>query len=206
MKLEMSWQQPLRNSESCLEERRSQLNWLEYRWHRSGSDWSQALYSLETSERNRQIFSSVWVTESWMVLKIRQDYYNFERMNLPEITQLVICRILYITEGNLASYSHVSSSGIVLWINSWFSRSFSLTRSVCSVVIRTMRPTVASSTKSKGLVVGTSPWQILRTLQLVSKKDVWWERQIRLRPSYFPFTEPSVEVDVFLLQVWRRRL
>ncbi len=27
------------------------------------------------------------------------------------------------------------------------------------------------------------------------------ERQIRLCPSYFPFTEPSVEVDVSL-QVW----
>ncbi len=27
------------------------------------------------------------------------------------------------------------------------------------------------------------------------------ERQIRLRPSYFPFTEPSVEVDVSCLSV-----
>ncbi len=32
------------------------------------------------------------------------------------------------------------------------------------------------------------------------------EREIRLRPHYFPFTEPSVEVDVSLLQVRRHRL
>ena len=34
------------------------------------------------------------------------------------------------------------------------------------------------------------------TLQLIVQKMFGAERQIRLRPSYFPFTEPSVEVDV----------
>ena len=34
------------------------------------------------------------------------------------------------------------------------------------------------------------------TLQLIVQKMFGKERQIRLRPSYFPFTEPSVEVDV----------
>jgi len=34
------------------------------------------------------------------------------------------------------------------------------------------------------------------TLLFVAKKLFGDERQIRLRPSYFPFTEPSVEVDV----------
>ena len=34
------------------------------------------------------------------------------------------------------------------------------------------------------------------TLQLIVQKMFGEERQIRLRPSYFPFTEPSVEVDV----------
>ncbi|SYV97409.1 Phenylalanine--tRNA ligase alpha subunit, partial [Mycoplasmopsis edwardii] len=28
------------------------------------------------------------------------------------------------------------------------------------------------------------------------------EVEIRLRPSYFPFTEPSVEVDVFYNNRW----
>ena len=34
------------------------------------------------------------------------------------------------------------------------------------------------------------------TLLAVAKKLFGEKRQIRLRPSYFPFTEPSVEVDV----------
>ena len=34
------------------------------------------------------------------------------------------------------------------------------------------------------------------TLELVAKKLFGADREIRLRPSYFPFTEPSVEVDV----------
>ncbi|MBK8681322.1 MAG: hypothetical protein IPN31_05315 [Bacteroidetes bacterium] len=25
---------------------------------------------------------------------------------------------------------------------------------------------------------------------------IWWQTSIRLRPSYFPFTEPSAELDV----------
>lgn len=34
------------------------------------------------------------------------------------------------------------------------------------------------------------------TLEVFAKKLFGSEREIRLRPSYFPFTEPSVEVDV----------
>ena len=34
------------------------------------------------------------------------------------------------------------------------------------------------------------------TLEVVMKKMFGEDREIRLRPSYFPFTEPSVEVDV----------
>lgn len=39
------------------------------------------------------------------------------------------------------------------------------------------------------------------TLEVMMQKMFGEDRQIRLRPSYFPFTEPSVEVDVRLLQV-----
>ena len=34
------------------------------------------------------------------------------------------------------------------------------------------------------------------TLELIAKTVFGQQREIRLRPSYFPFTEPSVEVDV----------
>ena len=50
----------------------------------------------------------------------------------------------------------------------------------------------------EGLVVGKniSMADLQGTLELIVQKMFGEERQIRLRPSYFPFTEPSVEVDV----------
>lgn len=37
---------------------------------------------------------------------------------------------------------------------------------------------------------------LMGTLEVMSKKIFGSEREVRFRPSYFPFTEPSVEVDV----------
>ena len=50
----------------------------------------------------------------------------------------------------------------------------------------------------EGLVVGKniSMADLQGTLQLIVQKMFGEDRSIRLRPSYFPFTEPSVEVDV----------
>ena len=50
----------------------------------------------------------------------------------------------------------------------------------------------------EGLVVdkNISMSDLKGTLSLVAKKMFGEERKIRFRPSYFPFTEPSVEVDV----------
>ena len=50
----------------------------------------------------------------------------------------------------------------------------------------------------EGLVLGKdiSLSDLKGTLLEVAKKVFGNERDIRLRPSFFPFTEPSVEVDV----------
>ena len=50
----------------------------------------------------------------------------------------------------------------------------------------------------EGLVVGPDITlsDLKGTLQLFAEKMFGENREIRLRPSYFPFTEPSVEVDV----------
>ena len=50
----------------------------------------------------------------------------------------------------------------------------------------------------EGLVVGKniSMGDLKGTLEMIIQKMFGAERRIRLRPSYFPFTEPSVEVDV----------
>lgn len=50
----------------------------------------------------------------------------------------------------------------------------------------------------EGLVIGESVTlaDLKGTLEFLAKKMFGQDRQIRFRPSYFPFTEPSVEVDV----------
>lgn len=50
----------------------------------------------------------------------------------------------------------------------------------------------------EGLVIGENvPLSDLKgTLEFVARKMFGKDREIRFRPSYFPFTEPSVEVDV----------
>lgn len=53
-------------------------------------------------------------------------------------------------------------------------------------------------TQMEGLVVGPniSLSDLKGTLEFLARKMFGQEREIRFRPSYFPFTEPSVEVDV----------
>ncbi len=53
-------------------------------------------------------------------------------------------------------------------------------------------------TQIEGLVVdkNVKMSDLKGTLELLAKKLFGADREIRLRPSYFPFTEPSVEVDV----------
>jgi phenylalanyl-tRNA synthetase alpha chain len=50
----------------------------------------------------------------------------------------------------------------------------------------------------EGLVIGPNVTlaDLKGTLEFLARKMFGQERQIRFRPSYFPFTEPSVEVDV----------
>jgi phenylalanyl-tRNA synthetase alpha chain len=53
-------------------------------------------------------------------------------------------------------------------------------------------------TQIEGLVVNhdTSMAELKGTLEVMAKRLFGEDREIRLRPSYFPFTEPSIEVDV----------
>ena len=50
----------------------------------------------------------------------------------------------------------------------------------------------------EGLVVGEKVtfWDLKWTLETVMKKLLWDKTQLRFRPSIFPFTEPSAEIDV----------
>ena len=132
--------------------------------------------------------------------EVEQDYYNFERMNLPKdhpardmqdtfyITEEILLRTHTSPVQARAMDAHDFSKGPLKMISPG----------------RVFRRDTDDATHShqfhqiEGLVVGKSisMADLQGTLQLIVQKMFGAERQIRLRPSYFPFTEPSVEVDV----------
>ena len=135
--------------------------------------------------------------------EVETDYYNFERMNLPKdhpardmqdtfyITEEILLRTHTSPVQARAMDAHDFSKGPLKMISPG----------------RVFRRDTDDATHShqfhqiEGLVVGKniSMADLQGTLQLIVQKMFGEDRSIRLRPSYFPFTEPSVEVDVLAL-------
>jgi len=132
--------------------------------------------------------------------EVESDCYNFERMNLPKdhpardmqdtfyITEEILLRTHTSPVQARAMDAHDFSQGPLKMISPG----------------RVFRRDTDDATHShqfhqiEGLVVGEniSMADLQGTLQLIIQKMFGADRKIRLRPSYFPFTEPSVEVDV----------
>ena len=132
--------------------------------------------------------------------EVEPDYYNFERMNLPKdhpardmqdtfyITEEILLRTHTSPVQARTLDKHDFSKGPLKMISPG----------------RVFRRDTDDATHShqfhqiEGLVVGKniSMGDLKGTLEMIIQKMFGAERQIRLRPSYFPFTEPSVEVDV----------
>lgn len=132
--------------------------------------------------------------------EVESDEYNFERMNLPKnhpardmqdtfyITEEVLLRTHTSPVQARTMEKHDFSKGPLRMISPG----------------RVYRRDTDDATHShqfhqiEGLVIdrGISMGDLKGTLELLAKKMFGEDRKIRLRPSYFPFTEPSVEVDV----------
>lgn len=132
--------------------------------------------------------------------EVEKDYYNFERMNLPKdhpardmqdtfyITEEILLRTHTSPVQARTLDQHDFNQGPLKMISPG----------------RVFRRDTDDATHShqfhqiEGLVVGEniSMGDLKGTLQLIIQKMFGADRKIRLRPSYFPFTEPSVEVDV----------
>ncbi|MBS5930555.1 MAG: phenylalanine--tRNA ligase subunit alpha [Enterococcus durans] len=132
--------------------------------------------------------------------EVESDHYNFERMNLPKdhpardmqdtfyITEEILLRTHTSPVQARTLDKHDFSKGPLKMISPG----------------RVFRRDTDDATHShqfhqiEGLVVGKniSMGDLKGTLEMIIQKMFGAERQIRLRPSYFPFTEPSVEVDV----------
>lgn len=135
--------------------------------------------------------------------EIENDEYNFERLNIPQKHPARDMQdSLYINENELLRTHNTGVTARVLekYKNKAFS-SFTIGK-----VYRNDEEDMTHSHQFTQLDLisvgkhsfGTLMYTLRNMLSYVLEENV----KIRLRPSYFPFTEPSVEVDVFYKNKW----
>lgn len=132
--------------------------------------------------------------------EVELDSYNFERMNLPKDHPARDMQdTFYITEEVLLR-THTSPVQARTMEKHDFSKGPLKMISPGKVYRRDNDDATHSHqfTQIEGLVIaeGITLADLKGTLDVFAKKLFGEDREIRLRPSYFPFTEPSVEVDV----------
>ena len=135
--------------------------------------------------------------------EIENDEYNFERLNIPQKHPARDMQdSLYINENELLRTHNTGVTARVLekYKNKAFS-SFTIGK-----VYRNDEEDMTHSHQFTQLDLisvgkhsfGTLMYTLRNMLSYVLEENV----KIRLRPSYFPFTEPSVEVDIFYKNKW----
>lgn len=131
--------------------------------------------------------------------EIESDLYNFEMLNLPKGHPARDMQdTFYITEDKLLR-THTSPVQVRTMLETGGNQPIKI---ICpGKVYRRDDDDLTHShqfTQIEALVVDTDVTlaDLKGTLLVIAQKMFGDERKIRLRPSYFPFTEPSVEVDV----------
>lgn len=130
--------------------------------------------------------------------EIELDHYNFELLNIPkDHPAREMQDSLYIND-NLLMRTHTSP----VQAREMEAAKGQPIKIICpGKVYRRDEDDVTHSHQFgqiEGLVVDTDIHlgHLKQTLQVFAKKIFGEKREIRLRPSFFPFTEPSVEIDV----------
>ncbi len=132
--------------------------------------------------------------------EVEQDDYNFKRMNLPEDHPARDMQDTFYISDNLLMRTHTSPVQARVMDEHDFSSGPLKMISPGKVYRRDNDDATHSHQfqQIEGLVVDhqISLADLKGTLDVLAKELFGADRDIRLRPSYFPFTEPSVEVDV----------
>ncbi|UQS83379.1 phenylalanine--tRNA ligase subunit alpha [Bombilactobacillus thymidiniphilus] len=132
--------------------------------------------------------------------EVEEDHYNFEMMNLPKDHPARDMQdTFYITKETLMR-THTSPVQARTMEQHDFSKGPLKMISPGRVYRRDTDDATHSHqfNQIEGLVVDEhiTMADLKGTLELLAQHVFGSDREIRLRPSYFPFTEPSVEVDV----------
>lgn len=132
--------------------------------------------------------------------EVESDHYNFERMNLPKDHPARDMQDTFYISDEMLIRTHTSPVQARTMEKHDFSKGALRMISPGKVFRRDTDDATHSHQfhQIEGLVVdkNVTMGDLKGTLEVMMKKMFGEERKIRLRPSYFPFTEPSVEVDV----------
>ncbi|MCD8506198.1 MAG: phenylalanine--tRNA ligase subunit alpha [Alkalibacterium thalassium] len=132
--------------------------------------------------------------------EVESDYYNFERVNLPQNHPARDMQDTFYITPDVLMRTHTSPIQARTLETHDFSKGPLKMISPGKVYRRDTDDATHSHQfhQIEGMVIdeNITMADLKGTLELLAKKMFGEEREIRLRPSYFPFTEPSVEVDV----------
>jgi phenylalanyl-tRNA synthetase alpha chain len=132
--------------------------------------------------------------------EVETDFYNFERMNLPQNHPARDMQDTFYITSDILLRTHTSP------VQARTMEQHDFTKGPLKMISpgRVYRRDTDDATHShqfhqiEGLVIDEkiAMSDLKGTLDVLVKKMFGNERKIRLRPSYFPFTEPSVEADI----------
>ena len=132
--------------------------------------------------------------------EVESDHYNFERMNLPKDHPARDMQDTFYISEEILLRTHTSPVQARTMEKHDFSKGPLRMISPGKVFRRDTDDATHSHQfhQIEGLVIdeNITMADLKGTLEVLVQKMFGAERKIRLRPSYFPFTEPSVEVDV----------
>jgi phenylalanyl-tRNA synthetase alpha chain len=131
--------------------------------------------------------------------EVENEYYNFEALNIPATHPARDAQdTLYLDKNNLLLRTHTSP----VQIRTMEKLAPNPIRAVFPGKVFRRDTSDASHSPQffqiEGLLVDKNVKfsDLIGVLELFAKKMFGEEREIRLRPGFFPFTEPSAEVDV----------
>ena len=163
-------------------------------------------YSMQSGSRNPFFVVEDLITDTFIAMgyalkegpEIELDHYNFELLNIPkDHPAREMQDSLYINE-SLLMRTHTSP----VQAREMEAAKGKPLKIICPGKVYRRDEDDATHSHQfgqiEGLVVDTSInlGHLKQTLQVFAKKIFGEKREIRLRPSFFPFTEPSVEIDV----------
>lgn len=131
--------------------------------------------------------------------EVESDLYNFEKLNLPADHPARDMQDSFYIDAHTLLRTHTSPVQVRTMLDYGGAKPVKI---ICPGKVYRRDDDDATHSHQfmqiEGLVVDekTSMSDLKGTLLEVAKAMFGSEREIRLRPSYFPFTEPSVEVDV----------